>query len=193
MRVGLSILSAAFLACASSAPLPTRYLLPADVPPGSARVDAPVRVGIATVSVAPYLVPTGLAVETESRQIRTARQHEWAEPLAVGVRRQLRASVSRALGYDVSADATERRQWDRVVDVSIERLHGTLEGEAVLVASWRVTPRGPGAEAATYRLSRTQPLPRAGYAGLVDAEVALIDGLAEEIAASLAAGSAVTE
>lgn len=187
MRV-LAIAAAVLLvACSSPTASPTRYLLPADVPEGTFRVDAPVRIGIAIVEVAPYLSQPGLAVETTERQIRNARSHQWAEPLDAGIRRQLRAGVSKALEFDVSADPTQRRRWDYVVDVAIERLHGNLDGQAVLVARWRITPRRGGDEVAAYRFARSQSLPRAGYAGLVDAEVMLLDGLAAEIAASLAA------
>jgi uncharacterized lipoprotein YmbA len=186
MKARLSVMALLLMACTSSTPLPARYLLPADVPMGTTRVDAPVRIGLATVTVAPYLAQPGIAIETEKRQIRNARQHEWAEPLADGIRRQLRAGVSTGLGFDVAADATQRRHWNYAVDVAIERLHGTLEGEALLVARWRVTSVGPGGEVSTFRLARSVPLSKAGYAGLVEAEVLLIDGLAGEIAASLA-------
>jgi hypothetical protein len=186
MKASFIALTVFLVACAASTPPPTRYLLPADVPEGTVRVDPPVRIGISKLVVAPYLSQRGLVVETEKRQIRAARQHQWAEPLAAGLRRQLRAQLSKALGFDVSADPTQRTRWDFVIDVSIERLHGTLDGDAVLVAHWRVTPTKARGDAASYRIARSQPLPRAGYGGLVDAEISLIDGLAGEIAASLA-------
>jgi len=186
MKSSFVALAVLLVACAAPTPPPTRYLLPADVPEGTVRVDPPVRIGISKLAVAPYLSQLGLVVETEAGQIRAARQHQWAEPLAAGLRRQLREQVSKALGLDVSADPTQSKHWDFVLDVSIERLHGTLGGEAVLLARWRVTPRNAEGAVATYRFARSQPLSRAGYGGLVDAEISLIEDLAGEIAASLA-------
>ena len=176
--------------CSAKTVPPTQYLLPAEVPRGIVRVDPPLQIGRGRLELAPYLAQPGLVVETDAQQVRSAREHQWAEPLDAGLRRSLRAGISRAAGFDVSADATQRARWDYAVDVDVERFHGTLAGEAVLVARWRVSPvRGKG-DPVRYRFSASEPLPRAGYPGLVEAEIALAGQLADAIAASLpSAGS----
>ena len=62
-------------------------------------------------------------------------------------------------------------------------MHGTLDGTALLDASYGITAQA--GEVAEYRFARSVPLPRDGYPGLVDAEVALLRALAEAIADSL--------
>jgi uncharacterized lipoprotein YmbA len=97
----------------------------------------------------------------------------------------LRAEISNALGYEVSAESAEQSRWDYAVRVSVDQLHGTPSGGALLSAVWRIT-RGGGSDAlAEFRLARTAPLAREGYAGLVDAEIDLARQLAVAIADSL--------
>jgi uncharacterized lipoprotein YmbA len=176
------------LACSSPGPTTTRYLLPTNVPMGTVRMEPPVRVGLDRVDVAPYLGEPGVVVETEARQVRPARYHQWAEPLSDGLRRFLQAEISNALGYDVSDDPKQKTSWDRSIDVIIDRLHGNLSGEAQLVARWRIVPEDGVREAVTYRFAATEPLPREGYPGLVDAEITLVRNLAVAIAESLRDG-----
>lgn len=170
----------------SSTPTPTTlYLLPADVPRGSAAVTAPVRVGLGRVEVAPYLGEPGLVVETHDHQVRSARYHRWAEPLDAGLRHFLQIEISRALGYDVASDITQQKRWDYTVEIRVDRLHGTLGGEALLAARWRIVPKKLGGEVTEFRFAASEPLAREGYEGLVDAEIALTGQLAVAIAASL--------
>ena len=171
--------------CAGSSAPPTQYLLRAEPAERSSRVQAPVRVGLGRVDVAPYLDQSGIVVETAAGQVQAAREHQWAEPLDAGLRSYLRAEISVALGYDVSGSPADLVQWDYTVDVYVDRLHGTMAGKAVLDASYRVTPRAGSEDAAAYRFSRSAPLPREGYPGLVDAEADLVRQLAQAIAASL--------
>jgi uncharacterized lipoprotein YmbA len=172
------------IACAGAGPLRTRYLLRADVSERAGRLDAPVRIGLGRVAVAPYLDQDGIVVETEAGQVRAARQHQWAEPLSAGLRSLLRAEISDVLGYEISARPGDRLAWDFTVDVYVDRLHGSMEGTAVIDAGYWITPR-VGGEAVEYRFSQSAPLPREGYPGLVDAEVVLARRLAEAIAGAL--------
>jgi len=173
------------VACAGSSAPPTQYLLRAEPAEQSGRVEAPVRVGLGRVTVAPYLDQSGIVVETEAGQVQAAREHRWAEPLDAGLRSYLRVEMSETLGYDVSASPTDLDDWDYTVEVYVDRLHGTMAGTAVLDASYRITPRPGGGEVAAYRFSRSAPLPREGYPGLVDAQTDLVRQLARAIAASL--------
>ena len=173
------------VACAGSSAPRTQYLLRAEPAERSGRVEAPVRVGLGRVDVAPYLDQSGIVVETEAGQVQAAREHQWAEPLAAGLRSYLGAEMSVALGYDVSARPADLDDWDYTVEVYVDRLHGTMTGTAVLDASYRITPRPEAGDVAAYRFSRSVPLPREGYPGLVDAEADLVRQLAQAIAASL--------
>lgn len=174
-------------ACAGSAPEPTRYLLRDGLEERSDRVEAPIRVALGRVVVAPYLDHAGIVVETGPGQVRAAHHHQWAEPLEAALRSTLRDALSRSLGYEVSARPAlgGAPPWDYRVDVSVDRLHGTMEGTAVLDADYRIVPHSAAGETAEYRLSRSTSLPRAGYAGLVEAEAELVRELARAIAASL--------
>lgn len=122
---------------------------------------------------------------TEGREVRAARRHEWAEPLEDGLRAFLRGEISAALGYEVSAREASGILWDYTVEVSVERLHGSMSGTAVLDAGYRIRPQPGRGEVVEGRFSRTAPLRREGYSGLVDAEVGLARELARAIAASL--------
>jgi len=183
MRISALLTVLLALACTSPTPTPTRYLLPADVPPGTVRVEPPVRVGLARVAVPPYLGELGLVIETAPGQVRPARQHVWAEPLDTGLRRFLRIEISKALGHEIGSDPVRKARWQAVIDVGIDRLHGNLDGEALLVARWSIARKG--GETSDHRFAASQPLPRPGYPGLVDAEVQLLRQLAQAIAASL--------
>jgi len=173
------------VACAGSSTLSTQYLLRAEPAERSGRVEAPVRVGLGRIDVAPYLDQSGIVVETEAGQVQAAREHQWAESLDAGLHSYLRAEMSAALGYDVSGSPADLAQWDYTVEVYVDRLHGTMDGTAVLDASYRITPRAGAGDVAAYRFSRSAPLPREGYPGLVDAEADLVRQLAQAIAASL--------
>jgi uncharacterized lipoprotein YmbA len=171
------------LACAGSAPTPTQYLLRGEAVPGTEQVPAARSVRLERVSVAPYLDQTGLVVEVEPGQLQAARQHLWAEPLGSGLLSLLRSELSSALGRQVSA-GPGRASRDYVVWVYVDELHGSMRGSATIDASYRIESRG-AQPIREYRFSRSTPLPREGYPGLVDAQVSLTQALARAIADSL--------
>lgn len=171
------------LACGGPAPQRTLYLLRGPVNAQHGRLEAPRAIGLGPLRVASYLDQPGLVIETEGRQVQPARLHNWAEPLDEGLRHLLGAELARALGYPLLGDSMPRSAWDYAVDVQVERLHGTMGGEAVLGARYRITP-ATGA-AAEFGFTQTAALPSEGYAGLVDAEAALVASLADAIARSL--------
>ena len=183
-RVWILVLAGVALGCTTSAaPVASRYFLRADVTPsGVAPADA--RVGLGRVEVAPYLEAPGLAIETAPGQIQWAANHEWAEPLQAGLALYLRSALSQAAGAEVGLDAGGPSV-THAVDVFIEALHGTMEGEAVLVASYGI--RRPDRGVVSFRFSQRSPLPRPGYPAMVEAEKALLRELARAIATSLRA------
>jgi uncharacterized lipoprotein YmbA len=185
MKVAASLIAALLLACGGTPATRTHYLLRAEAVEQAGSVDAPHRVGLGRVVVAPYLDQSGMVVEIDPGQVRAARQHEWAEPLEEGLRSYLRAEISTALGFEVGLGRIERLPWDYTIDVYIDRLHGTLGGRALIDAGYRITPQSASAEVVEYRFSRSVPLPREGYPGLFEAEVELSRELAHAIAAAV--------
>jgi uncharacterized lipoprotein YmbA len=190
LRPALAVLVLVGLtACASAPPEITYYLLRPPVDEGSGPIDAGIRAGLGRVAVAPYLERSnGVQIETRDGEIRSALQYQWAESLASGVRWYLGAEVGERLGHQVGSGLTDRRDWDYTVDVFVERLHGTMTGQAVLVASFVV--RGGTNDAGDpaiyeYRFSESAPLPQEGYAGVVEAEKALLSEFAGRIADAL--------
>ncbi len=175
-------------ACGGSTPVRTHYLLRATAHSGPTQTGEPPRVGVARVVVAPYLDQAGLVVATGTNEVRPARNHVWAEPLDEGLRLYLRAEISRALGEEVALARGTGDRWEYSVEVFFEQFHGTLDGRALLEATYRV--HTAGAEPAEYRFSREASLSRSGYGGLVEAERKLAAELAAAIAASLRARGA---
>jgi len=185
MRNTIFLFLSLLVACAGSSAPRTQYLLRAEPAQRAGRVEAPFRIGLGRIAVAPYLDQAGIVVQTQASQVEAARQHQWAEPLDAGLRSLLRAEMSEALGHDVSAGPADGSGWDYTVDVYFDLLHGTMAGNAVLDAGYRITPRPGAGEAVEYRFSRSAPLPREGYPGLVEAEADLARQLARAIATSL--------
>lgn len=180
----LSILTLLLLAC-SSPPLvaKTHYLLRSGQETGVGAVRSDSRVGLRRTMVAPYLSHLGLALETAPNEVHAARMHLWAEPLDRALLIFLRSAISSSYGEAIGYRATEDTQWERSIDVFVEQLHGTMQGSALLVATYRI--RGPGEAIVEYRFSSRRVLPREGYDGLVEAERQLLDELGAAIATSL--------
>lgn len=183
-RIVAFVVAFVALSCASSPTAPTLHLLQADTSvPVVAPTQAPARVGLGAIEVAPYLDQAGIVVETEPGQVYVAKQHLWAEPLRSGVRAALRNSLSRAAGTDVPTNPA--MAWETEVQVSVDRLHGTMTGDAILDARYRIIRPAGEPAAAEYRFSRSSALSAEGYGALVEAEARLLDELARAIADSL--------
>jgi uncharacterized lipoprotein YmbA len=190
----LLLASTALLAC-SSEPRPetVRYLMRPSAESRSGQAEATASVGLRRVAVAPYLMSDGLVLETQQNEIRSARYHQWAEPLEYGLRSLLQGELSAQLGYAVDDNAILLPDWHYSLDVDVDQLHGTSAGEALLVASWRLTALHAPGDSASERVDErhffraTQPLPREGYAALVETEIALVRQLAAAIAESVQA------
>jgi len=180
--VGLSV---CLLACGRSAPVRSQYLLRGEGARTGVGAEGLARLGLGRVTVAAYLDQTGIVVESGAREVQPARNHHWAEPLDDGLRIYLRNELSNALGEEVGLRPGDGEGWQYVVDVFVEQLHGKMSGEAVLVAEFRIAPRGLPGETMEYRFAKTRALESVGYAALVDAEAELARELAHSIAAAV--------
>jgi uncharacterized lipoprotein YmbA len=122
-------------------------------------------------------------LKTGEGEVHVARYHQWAEPLRGSLESLLQSEISRQLGRDIRFEpdgAAGTR-----IDVIIDQLHGNADGEAELVADWRLR-RAQGQDE-VHRFVDSQPLERDGYAALVEAERQLLLRLAAAITASVVA------
>lgn len=182
MRLIATLALAALLAaCSSQVTEPSYYLLRGDVAMDSRPLAPAMDIGLGTVALAPYIDQQGLLLETTSGQIRPARQHLWAEPVYEGVRIFLLQEISHASGRDLlplpsGSDAT-------LINVRIDQMHGTADGEAVLVAYWWTSRDGKAQTG--YKFAETRALAEDGYPELARAQKALLTDLARDIAATV--------
>lgn len=172
--------------CASQTVEPSYYLLRSNQGLPSAQLNPSVDFALGTIQIAPYLNQRGLVIDIADSQIRPAVNHLWAEPIYDGVRNLLTTDIATASGEELmptnlSTDAT-------VVNIRIDKLDGTLDGTAQIVAYWWLVNNGD--VIALNRFSESRALTADGYGALVSAERALLEKLALQIAASLVVSTA---
>ncbi len=183
MRIMYVFAAVLLTACASQPPQSTTtYLLRTEAGATSGTQLADSGIALGNVRVASYLDQPGLVLATGDGTIHAARNHLWAEPLQVSLRRYLATRISAASGRDIAASATPNTK--SRIDVTVDQLHGNGSGAAVLVAYWDI---GSDTQTRSFRFSEQQPLADSGYHALVQAQEALLQRLAEAIAASLPA------
>ncbi|HEY6130745.1 MAG TPA: ABC-type transport auxiliary lipoprotein family protein, partial [Halioglobus sp.] len=98
-----------------------------------------------------------------------------------GVRTYLATEIARAKGQELLP--TKLNKSSTVVNIRIDQLHGTLNGQARIVAYWWLVRDGE--VLALNRFSESRVLDADGYSALVDAEKILLSELAKKVAASL--------
>ncbi len=183
----LSIALGLLLVGCSGTPVDTHYyLLRSEVPEQSRGLTPSSRFAMGSVNVAPYIDQSGLILEVSPGQIRPARHHQWAEPMAGALNHLLLLEVSRTVKEDVFPQAASDAAL--VYSVRIDQLHGTLDGDALLVAYWWI--RRDNQEFVSYQFAETRALARDGYAALAEAQKALLLELAQRIGESLLAADA---
>ncbi|MBL4567771.1 MAG: membrane integrity-associated transporter subunit PqiC [Porticoccus sp.] len=179
-------LVALFLVGCSSSPVPSlnQYLLRTDTPVQFSQQDSVV-VGIGTVTVAPYIDGLGLVLETGNGEVHIARDHQWVEPLRVSLRSFLSGKISKELGQPIRAYSYGKIEVSRRIDIRIDELHGTINGDAKLVAYWVIIDSDKQVVLSENSFIDTEALTRGGYDALVEAQKKLLDRLASGIAATL--------
>ncbi len=164
-------------ACSSQVTEPSYYLLRGDVPLDSRPLKPNTEHGLGLVELAPYIDQQGLLLEVADGEIRPARNHRWAEPVYEGVRIFLLQEISRASGRDLLPLPPSGVT---LINVRIDQLHGTRNGEAVLVAYWWTSRQGE--VLAGYQFAEREPLASDGYPALAAAQKSLLSQLARNIA-----------
>lgn len=170
------------LAACSGQPVDTHYyLLRGDHLPESRSLSASADFALGIVVVATYIDQPGIAFETGGGQIRPALHHQWAEPMHQSLRSYLQREISTQLGEDLFPVGMSSA--DTVLDIRVDQLHGTHDGEAILFAYWWLRKGDEILE--PHQFGKTLALKADGYAALVEAEKALLNSLAREIADTL--------
>ena len=186
LAITLVGLLGAALGCSSGdVPESSYYLLRAEAPGTLAPADPERSVEFAPVEIAPYLARAGIMVEVGERQVQEAQYHQWAEPLQAGIRAYLSGRVMNLLGRELNAGAGRARAARYRIHMEVEVLHGSLDGEVRMVARWSLRDSKLGEVVATERIARSRKQGPAGYPGLVAAQTALLDQLADSIATAL--------
>lgn len=180
MRIICLMAALLLTACSSQTPKLESYLLRPAVASGSATAVVDSGYALGNIQVANYIDQPGLVLTSGDGKIHAARNHVWAEPLHLSLRRYLATEVSSGSGRDIAATATATTKTR--INVMIDELHGNSNGAAVLVAYWDIAS---GEDSKSFRFSEQQALSADGYDALVQAEEALLKRLADAIAASL--------
>lgn len=173
----------ALTACGNQPPAPTEYLLRSDLERHSRELRPSRLYRFGDLRVADYIDRPGLVLETGAGVIHQAVNHLWAEPLRSSLRLFLATEISALVGEDIFFEVGG--DTPITIDIMIDQLHGTAEGEAMLAAYWRLT--ATDGERRSFQFVASRPLQEDGYRALADAEKALLQSLAREIAGTLAA------
>jgi uncharacterized lipoprotein YmbA len=185
-KSALVLLLFGLVGCAS-APAPITYYLLRGEPVNETKdVGSATRAGLGRILVSPYLLSSkGIMVEIDKGEVNPASHHQWAESLDAALRWYLRSEIGSRLGSDLGGSLTDRGTWDYVIDVAVSRLHGTMEGDALIEAEFSVVPADSTRKISETRFSKSIQLEEEGYAGLVEAEKRLLEELAGLIAEAL--------
>jgi len=174
----------------SSTPAPSlqQYLLRADSPvkhtsQGYQQVVTSISLG--KVAVASYIDGLGLVLEKADGQVHIARDHQWAEPLRLSLRSFLSNRISAELGQPVRAYGYGSKALSKRIDIRIDELHGTKNGEAKLVAFWAIIDPVKQQVISEHSFYDTEALTRDGYGALVEAEKVLLSRFASNISTTL--------
>lgn len=181
MRYCAWLLLLSLTACTSQPTTTTEYLLRSDLEQRSRQLSPSADFAFGTLVVADYIDHPGLVLETSRGEVHRARNHQWAEPLRRSLKLYLATEVSQHAGEDILFEVDSPAP--TTIDIRIDQLHGSSDGEAVLVAFWRLVTDGNDDRA--YQFAETLPLQRDGYDALAEAEKSLLSQLAQQIAQSL--------
>lgn len=184
MRIIYLIAAVLLAACSSQPPQIASYLLRSEVNSGAGTQLVNSGIALDTIRVARYIDQPGLVLAFENGTIHAARNHLWAEPLQVSLRRYLASQISSTSGRNIASSATSATLIR--IDVTVDQLHGNGRGAAVLVAYWDLTSED---SYTSFRFSEQQALSGDGYDPLVQAQQALLQRLADAIATSLPAAT----
>lgn len=188
----LALVLVSMAGCAASADHTRFYVLAPSDPQGAAGVERPgprdLRIGIRNVELPRYLERPGIVTRASANRLEVADLHQWGAPLRQAVPAILAENVSRLVPTDQVLVFPWGRAFapDAQVSVEISQLEGTVGGESVLVARWRVLARS-GQDVTIGSVRFTEPS-GSDYESLVAAQSRLIGRLSGDIAAAVRTG-----
>lgn len=142
-------------------------------------------IGVGPVTLPAYLERTNI-VTRRGAEVEVAEFDRWGEPLGEGVPRAIAAHLGALLHTEdvVLFPWSAGTAIDRQVVVNVTRFDGTVGGDVLLEARWRVL--GPDRKELLLRSSTVrQPAGDSGYLGVVTAMSRSLAMLSEEIAQSI--------
>jgi len=187
--VALALLTLAAAGCASAVN-PTRYyvLAPAKAPAVARPADTgqrDLRVGIRSVELPRHIERPQIVTRARGNRLEVSDFQQWGAPLRHAVPGVLAENIAQLVPTDQVAVFPWGRGFvpDAQVIVELSQFEGTLGGEAVLAARWRVLGR-TGDQTVT-GITRLSEAAGADYDSLVAAQSRLIGGLSRDIADAL--------
>lgn len=128
-------------ACSSAPPTTQRYLLTEPTmgarqnPRGEQRLYS-----VGDVQVSQFLRGDGLVYKLDENRIHEARQHRWAEPLTVQLRRQLRQGMQQQLTHTrwLPFGGSRGVETDYQLDLQIEAFNINHQGEVKVAGKWQL-------------------------------------------------------
>ncbi len=193
--INVCLLCVLLTACVGTdAPEMQYYLLRADisVPANPLQRRSLSNIELAPVRIAPYLQQPGLVLETGRDQITNARYHQWSEPLQFSLQNFLKHTITQAYGQEIlTSEEVGQLQSTKPVrlEVTIDQLHGDMNGDVKLIASWTLSGdqagAGKGPQSQYHQFQKNLALTQDGYPAMVEAEKQLLSALARSIADTL--------
>lgn len=155
VRTFMAGLLALLVAGCSQAPLapPPAYLLPSASSVGHSPLEVQIR-------LASYLNQGGIVIQLSNSEMQGARQHRWAEPLALQLRRSLLAGLNGVDVPDTGVLVVQLSQFQ-----GVQRVGGDL---AAIQGIWEFNDRDREAAMLQGQINWQSPLPGDGYAALVE-------------------------
>ena len=161
-------------------PLATQRTVAGALPPDAS-------VGLGPIRVPDYLKRPELVTRTGPTEVQPSRIDRWAEPLDLALPRLLASNLAAQLGprsfqtwpwYD-----TQRPDYQ--IDVTFERFERDADGNAVLVAAYRVRDLRPQGRVVLRETRLTSSPAAPDSASLVAALSSTLDDLSRELAAAI--------
>lgn len=172
--------------CANQTLQSSSYMLPASTP--EQEYSSALAVSIAPIRLSSLLDNQGIVMELNDIEVHQARNHLWAEDLAVQLQQQLQQRLSLSLpqaqivarGQPLQAGLAKRE-----VRVSVTGFQGSYDGSAIAQGQWLLLDEnGQLLKQKNFRIE--QPLTADGYPALVRTLGAAWDQVSEQLAQALA-------
>ena len=173
------------LALASCSTERNYYVLsPIGRPPSGGEIG----IGVGPVNMADYLVERPyLIFQSSPHKMEISDLHEWGGDLRNDFTRVLASNLGRRKG----TGHIQTYPWDREnelkyqITVDVRQFHGTVDGDALLEASWRVYELPGSRLIASRTTTLREPMTKDGFEELAAAQSRLIDNLAAAISKEL--------